>query len=159
MNLELALKTIFFSFIPIFELRGALPYAYFNEAPLLSSYLVAVGANALVAPVLYLFLDSVHKLVYHWNFYHRIFDATVRRARHKLEPKITRFGYLGVMLFIAVPLPITGAYTGTLGAWILGLQRKKTMLAALGGVIISGIIVSLILLAGTGAHSLFIKEI
>lgn len=159
MNLELALKTILFSFIPIFELRGALPYAYFNEASLLASYLVAVGANALVAPVLYLFLDSIHTLVYHWNFYRRIFDATVRRARHKLEPKIKRFGYFGVMLFIAVPLPITGAYTGTLGAWILGLKRKKTMIAALGGVIISGIIVSLILLAGTGAHSLFIKKI
>jgi len=65
----------------------------------------------------------------------------------------------GIMLFVAIPLPITGAYTGTLGAWILGMSRRKTILAALGGVIISGIIVSIVATLGIQAFSFFIKEI
>ncbi|MBL7006275.1 MAG: small multi-drug export protein [Spirochaetia bacterium] len=159
MNISTILYTIGFSLVPIFELRGALPFAYFNGIPIFQAYLIAVGANALVAPFVFIFLSSFHKLFYRWNFYKKIFDKTVVRTRKKLEPKIKKYGYIGIMLFVAIPLPVTGAYTGTLGAWILGLDWKKTCLAALGGVIISGIIVSLILLAGEGSHSIFLKII
>ncbi len=159
MNTSTVLYTIAFSLVPIFELRGALPFAYFNDIPLFQAYLIAVSANALVAPIVFIFLSSLHKLFYKWKFYAKIFDATVIRTRKKLEPKIKKFGYLGIMLFVAIPLPITGAYTGTLGAWILGLDWKKTCLAALGGVIISGCIVSLLLVAGEGSHSIFVKII
>lgn len=159
MTTALFFQTILFALIPIFELRGALPYAYFNGSTILEAYTVSVLSNALVAPILYLFLSTAHKLFYHWKWYKNLFDRSVLHARKKLETKITKFGYLGVMLFIAIPLPITGAYTGTLGAWVLGMDWKKTCLAALGGVIISGLIVSLIILLGVGTHSIFIKQI
>ncbi|MCK5155663.1 MAG: small multi-drug export protein [Spirochaetales bacterium] len=159
MTISTVLYTIFFSLVPISELRGAIPFAYFNSIPLLPAYLIAVSANALVAPIVFLFLSTIHTVLYKWKFYKNIFDSTVRRTRSKLEPKVKKFGYLGIMLFVAVPLPITGAYTGTLGAWILGLNWKKTCLAALGGVIISGCIICLLLIAGVGSHSVFIKMI
>jgi uncharacterized membrane protein len=63
------------------------------------------------------------------------------------------------MLFVAVPLPITGAWTGTLGAWILGLGRRKTITAVAGGVIISGIIVSVIVGFGVEALGFLIKHV
>ncbi len=153
------LTTILFSFLPIAELRGGLPYGYFNGMPIWMAYLISVGCNACVAPLLYIFLSSFHKLFYKLGWYARLFDRFVDRARLKLESKVHKYGYLGVMFFVAIPLPITGAYTGTLGAWILGMDWKRTCLAALGGVIISGLIVSTIILLGVGTHSIFIKAI
>jgi uncharacterized membrane protein len=159
MSSSIILHTILLALLPISELRGALPYAYFNHIPLFSAYVISVAANAVVAPVVFLFLTTVHKLFYHIKFYRILFDKTVSRARRKLEGKVKKFGYFGVMLFVAIPFPITGAYTGTLGAWILGLNWKKSSLAALGGVIISGCIVSMIILLGVGTSSIFLKRI
>ncbi len=159
MSDSIILTTVFLSFLPISELRGALPYAYFNDIPLVQSYLISVGCNALVAPVLYLFLSSVHKLFYHLHWYKKLFDRRVEHARIKLEKNVQRYGYLGVMLFVAIPLPFTGAYTGTLGAWVLGMDWRRTCIAAAGGVIISGLIVSALILLGIGTHSIFMKTI
>jgi uncharacterized membrane protein len=77
----------------------------------------------------------------------------------KLGPKIRKFGLWGIMVFVGIPLPITGAWTGTLGAWVLGLDRKRSMLAASGGVVMSATIVSLILVLGKGVGSVFVKII
>lgn len=159
MSENIILHTIALALLPISELRGALPYAYFNGLSLPVSYLLAVGTNALVSPLVFVFLSSLHKLFYHIGIYRKIFDHTVRRARYKLEKKVKRFGYFGVMIFVGIPFPITGAYTGTLGAWILGLEKRKTILAACGGVIISGLIVSILITLGVGSHSIFIKNV
>ena len=75
----------------------------------------------------------------------------------KLGPKIRKYGMWGILLFVGIPLPITGAWTGTLGAWVLGLDRKRSMLAASGGVAMSATIVSLILVLGKGVGSVFVK--
>jgi len=92
-------------------------------------------------------------------FYTRVFDKTVQRARQKISVKVDVYGFLGIVLFVGIPLPITGAWTGTLGAWVLGLSRKKTILAVSGGVLMSGAIVTSILALGKGAASLFVKVI
>ena len=63
------------------------------------------------------------------------------------------------MLFVAIPLPITGAWTGTIGAWVLGLDRKKSILFILLGVLISGIIVSTVIYTGSGIAKLFTKTV
>jgi uncharacterized membrane protein len=60
---------------------------------------------------------------------------------------------------VAIPLPITGAWTGTLGSWILGLDKRKTMMAVFGGVIVSGLIVTSLVVLGVGIDSVFIKRI
>jgi|GEM_PF-3812958 len=64
----------------------------------------------------------------------KLFDKTVVRTRAKLAPKVATLGFFGVMLFVGIPLPVTGAWTGTLGAWVLGLDRKKSILAVSAGV-------------------------
>jgi uncharacterized membrane protein len=127
--------------------------------PVLEAYFIAVFFNALVAPLAFIFLETFHKLFYRWAFYASVFDRFVERSRHKVHAKVERYGYLGIMLFVAVPLPITGAWTGTLGAWILGLGRRKTMMVVAGGVLISGIIVSVIVGFGVEALGFLIKHV
>jgi uncharacterized membrane protein len=87
-----------------------------------------------------------------------LFDRIVERSRRKVHAKVEKYGYAGLILFVAIPLPITGAYTGTLGAWILGMDRRKTVLAVFGGVIIAGIIVATVSILGIKALHFFLKE-
>ena len=149
----------FLTLLPIAELRGGLPYAIARGFPWFIAYPWCVFINALVSPIAYIFLDTVHNLLYRWGFYAGIFDKLVERARHKLTAKVERFGFWGVAVFVGIPLPITGAWTGTLGAWVLGLSRRRTMLAVLVGVSVSGLIVSAIVLLGIEALDLFIKQV
>jgi uncharacterized membrane protein len=157
MSLRTLLVTLALCLLPISELRGGLPYALSNDVPLPLAYLVCVGANALVSPLVYLFLSSLHKLLERWRPYRRFFERIVERSRRKVHAKVERYGYAGLVLFVAIPLPITGAYTGTLGAWILGMDRRKTILAVFGGVIIAGIIVAAVFTLGIKALYFFLK--
>ena len=159
MNVKTYLVTAAFTLLPISELRGAIPYAVFNGIHPLTAYFYCVVLNALLGPLVYLFLDSLHKLFYRMKWYRSLFDRIVTRARKKISDQVDKYGYLGIMLFVGIPLPITGAYTGTLGAWILGLDRKKTCIAIATGAMISGIIVSLIVYFGAEAASIFIKHV
>ena len=152
--------TTLLTLLPIAELRGGLPFALTKGGvPWYLAYPFCVLVNALVAPIAFLFLDTVHKLLYKWGFYARIFDRFIEKARRKLSVKVDKWGFWGVAVFVGIPLPITGAWTGTFGAWVLGLNRQKTMLAVLAGVAISGLIVSAITLLGIEALSLFIKNV
>ena len=151
--------TIFFGILPISELRGAIPFAYFNGISLPLAALIGSLANMLVFPLAFVFLTFFHSFFYsHFSWYVKLFDKTVAKTRHKLSHKVAMYGLLGITLFVAIPFPITGAYTGTLGAWILGLDMKKSFIAVSIGVLISTIIVSLILLIGESSYSLFIKR-
>ncbi|UCF97152.1 MAG: small multi-drug export protein [Spirochaetaceae bacterium] len=157
MSLRTLLVTLALCLLPISELRGGLPFALSNDIPLPVAYLICVGANALVAPLVYLFLSSLHRLLERWQPYRRLFDHIVERARRKVHAKVEKYGYAGLILFVAIPLPITGAYTGTLGAWILGMDRRKTILAVFVGVIIAGIIVATVFTLGIKALYFFLK--
>ncbi len=151
--------TALFSFLPISELRGGIPYAFFNGIPLLQAYLICVLINTLVAPVFFIFLETIHKLFYKIPLYKRIFDKTVNKARQKVGQKIEKYGMAGLLVFVAIPLPITGAWTGTLGAWILGLNKRKSFLFILLGVMISGLIVSTVVYTGSSLSTIFTKSI
>lgn len=151
--------TTLFSFIPISELRGGIPYAYFNGIPLLQAYIICVLINALVAPVFFIFLETVHKALYKIAWYRKFFDKSVNRARAKVGPKIEKYGMAGLLVFVAIPLPVTGAWTGTLGAWILGLNKKKSFLFILLGVMIAGLIVSTVIYTGSSLSTIFTKTV
>jgi uncharacterized membrane protein len=148
--------------LPISELRGGLPFALAHDVPWIVSIPLCVIVNSLVGPLVYLFLSSLHRGFARWRIYARFFNRIVARARTKLKAKVDRYGYWGVVLFVAIPLPITGAYTGTLGAWVLGMERKKTILAVATGVTISGLVVAVIyyLISELGIQALrfFIRE-
>ncbi|MDD3997300.1 MAG: small multi-drug export protein [Sphaerochaetaceae bacterium] len=158
MDLMTVLGTIALGILPISELRGAIPFAYLRGTPLWLAALIGTAANLLVSPLVYIFLSTIHHWLYgHWKWYATIFDSKVEHVRRRLSAKIHTYGFLGIVLFVGIPLPVTGAWTGTLGAWVLGLDRKRSIVAVSGGVLMACCIVTLVLALGKGAASLFIK--
>lgn len=111
----------------------------------------------LVGPLVFAFLSTLHRIFDKWQVYHKLFSHLVERSRKRIERNIEKYGYFGVTLFVAVPLPVTGAYTGAIGAWILGLEAKRTYLAVAAGVSIAGIIVTVVSYFGVKTLSVFIK--
>lgn len=148
----------FLSFLPISELRGGIPFAIINGIPWYIAYPFCTLLNALVAPVCWLFLATLHKLFLKMAWYQQLFDRFVERARLRLHRGVEKWGWFGVALFVAIPFPVTGAWTGTLGAWVLGLQKRKTMLAVIIGVVIAGAIVTAVMVFGIQGFQFFLKK-
>jgi uncharacterized membrane protein len=93
------------------------------------------------------------------RWYERFFNRFVGRSREKLRAGVEKWGWLGVAAFVAIPIPITGAWTGTLGAWVLGISRRKTLIAVILGVIAAGAIVTAVMMLGIEAAEFFVKRI
>jgi uncharacterized membrane protein len=152
------LKIIIFSLLPISELRGSIPIGLSSGLPLSLVFPIAVLSNILVFPIFYLFLTFVHKLLMKVKLYRKTFDYFLERTRRRVGPKVEKYGYLGLTLFVAIPLPVTGAYTGTLGAWFFKMRKRKSFFAVLLGVIIAGLIVSTVSVFGIHIFDIFIKK-
>lgn len=138
---------ILLSLAPVSELRGGIPFAITQGANVWAAFVFCVIANIIVAPLLFLFLDYLHGHLIKFNPYRKTFNAFLRRIRkrkEKVERTYESWGILALACYVAIPLPITGVWTGTLIAWLLGLKRNRSLLAICLGVIIAGIIVTLI---------------
>jgi uncharacterized membrane protein len=155
--MDIIIHSIILSVLPIAELRGGIPYAAASGISIPVAYLICVLSNMLVIPAVFLFLDTLHQQFYKLSPYRSLFDRLVERTRKKAERNVRKWGYWGVMLFVAIPLPITGAYTGTLAAWILKLNRIRAFGYLALGVVIAGIIVSLATITGIGLLEIFTK--
>ena len=131
--------------LPISELRGAIPYGLAAGGALGWVAPLAIGINCLVPLIAFLFLDTLHKLFLKWAWYARLFESFSKKTIAKIHPQVEKYGYLGLLVFVAIPLPITGAWTGALGAWLLEMDKKKASIMIFAGVICAGIIVSLVL--------------
>jgi uncharacterized membrane protein len=153
------------SFLPISELRGGIPFALAQGLPWYLACPFAALVNILVAPACWAFLSTLHRFFFalserpFFSWYRRLFDHVVERARKKLQAGVEKWGWLGVAAFVAIPLPLTGAWTGTLGAWVLGLSRRKTLAAVILGVSVAGVIVSMVTLFGIEALHFFVKKV
>jgi uncharacterized membrane protein len=151
--------TAFLSFLPISELRGGIPFAVANGIPWYLAYIYCAILNALVAPACWIFLSTLHKLFLKMKWYENLFNRFINRARDKLSGGVEKWGWIGIAAFVAIPLPVTGAWTGTLGAWVLGISKRRTMLAVIIGVFSAGIIVTAVVMLGIQALSFFVKEL
>ena len=134
----------FCSMIPIIELRGAIPMGYFLGLPWWQSYAISVVGNMLPVPFILLFINKI----IHWmagskiRFFNRISNWLLGKVAKNRE-KIEKYGFWGVCFFIAIPLPVTGAWTGSLVSATIGLKFWRAMLSALLGVMIAGVIMTL----------------
>ncbi len=93
------------------------------------------------------------------NWLERIYNWAVIRTRHKIQKSIDRYGEMGIAIFIGIPLPGTGSYSGALGAYLIGLGYKKFIMANLIGVLIAGTIVTSVILSGVKTFNFLIKLI
>jgi len=153
------IMSILLSMAPVSELRGGIPWAISQGVNIYMAYVVCVLANIIVVPAIFFFLESLHHHLINIRIYKKVFDKFMERTRRKLHKKVEKYGYFGLTLFVAVPLPVTGAWTGTLGAWFFGMDKIKSFLAILLGVAIAGVIVTIVALVGGNGLSIFIKSI
>lgn len=151
--------SIFLSILPIAELRGGIPYAIANDLNPLLTFFICVGANILVFPIVFFFLEFLHPLFLKIDLYKRLFDKFIIKTRVKVGNKIEKYGFWGLMIFVMIPLPVTGAYTGSFAAWLFNIPKKKAFLAVSLGVIMAGIIVTTIVLTGIEAFQFLLKDI
>lgn len=134
---------------PISELRGAIPTGFLMGLNPYLVILISIIANLLVIPLVYFFLTFIHSSLLNWKFYNKTFNKYIENKRGKLEKYIgTKFEFVALMLFVAIPLPITGAYTGTLLAWFFKLKKKETYLALSLGVLIAATIITTLTILG-----------
>jgi uncharacterized membrane protein len=149
--------TITLCLLPIAELRGAIPYALFNGMNVFLAFFLCIIVNSLVGPIVFVFLSTLHKLLSHLKWYQNLFNRFLERARVKVKAVVDKYGFWGLAIFVGIPLPMTGAYTGALGAWVLGMKPWKAFLAISVGVVMAGIVVTIVAFFGIKALSFFIK--
>ena len=143
------------SMIPLLELRGSILVAgILLQTPWLPTYLSAVVGNMIPIPFILLFIKAI------FNFMRKIkgiqkFPEWCEKKALKHSDQIEKYGYFGLFLFVAIPLPGTGAWTGSLAAVLFGLDFKKSLLAVLCGVMTAGLIMSIIAYGASGLISLF----
>ncbi|MBP5207128.1 MAG: small multi-drug export protein [Clostridia bacterium] len=129
--------------IPIIELRGAIPLGCVLGLPFWQSFGIAVIGNLLPAPFILLFIQKLFSWMKRFKLTRKMALWGERRAEVKSE-KRENLSFFGLALFVAIPLPGTGAWTGSLVANFLGIRFRKAMLAVVVGVITAGIVVTLI---------------
>lgn len=132
--------------IPIIELRGAIPVAIGMGLDPIWSYVICIVGNMLPVPVIYLFARKVLIWGSDKKYIGKFFSFCLEKGEKggkKLQEKTGRGLFIALLLFVAIPLPGTGAWTGTLAASMLDMGFKKSVIAVMCGVLIAGIIMGI----------------
>jgi uncharacterized membrane protein len=157
LSLESVLYPFLVSAAPIFELRGGIPLALFEyDLHWYWAFPICFVGNLLPVPFLLWFLDRAVRILGRVEFFRRLIDWFLERSRRKGK-LAERYGWVGLALFVAVPLPVTGAWTGSVVAYLLGIESKRAFLAIALGVFTAGAIVTGFCLAGWEAY-LWLKD-
>lgn len=136
----------FVSMVPLIELRGAIPISQGFGLPLVWSYIVCVIGNMLPVPIIYFFARKVLIWGSDKKYIGKFFTFCLEKGEKggkKLQEKAGRGLFVALMLFVGIPLPGTGAWTGTLAASLLDMDFKSTVIAVMLGVVLAGIIMGL----------------
>ena len=147
------LWVFFVSMVPLVELRGSIIISQGLQLPVLSSYSVAIIGNMLPVPVIYLFARKVLVWGADKPVIGKFFSWCLEKGEKggkKLQEKAGRGLFIALLLFVGIPLPGTGAWTGTLAASILDMDFKSTIIAVMLGVLLAGIIMMVLSVAGFG---------
>jgi len=142
------LEVLILAASPISELRGAIPWAIIrNHFSWYYAFLIAVIGNLIPVTFILLFLDPLLRQLNKMAIFKRALPWLLERTRRRGKI-ITRYERIGLVLFVAIPLPITGAWTGSLAAVLFGLKFKYTFLSIFIGILIAGVIVTCATLFG-----------
>ena len=138
------LLTLLVSMVPVVELRGGIPFGVTAGLPVWAAFLAAVIGNLIPVPFIIVYI----RRIFQWMRrripkLNRMVDALERKA-HLKGQKVTKYKYLGLMLFVAVPLPGTGAWTGSLAAAFLDMPLRKAIPSIIAGVLIAGLAITIL---------------
>ncbi len=160
MSLSDLLWVILLTLAPTLELRAAIPYALLVARwhPVLTA-VVCIAFNTALAPLVWLFMDKGMHILLRIRWLDRLYQRYSAKKAHKLQRYVDRYGILGLALFIGVPLPGTGVYSGCVAAWIVGYRFRDYLLASFLGCLIAGTIVTLVVASGSEAFSFVYKGV
>ncbi len=144
----------FVSIIPFIELRGAIPFGILTlNMPWYEAFLISFISNCIPVPIVILltrplfnFLKKTKRLA---PLVHKIEEKMMKKSE-----KVTKYKIIGLFLFVAIPLPGTGAYSGSIIAALLNMRLKKSIPSIIAGIFVAGIIISLISAFGNAALSM-----
>lgn len=137
----------FISMVPLIELRGAIPYAIGFDLPIVQSYIICILGNMVPVPIIFLFARKVLEWGKDKKYIGKFFTFCLEKGHkggEKLKEKAGKGLFWALLIFVGIPLPGTGAWTGTLAASILDMDFKSSVLAVLLGVVLAGIIMGLL---------------
>jgi len=141
------IAVILVGMLPIFELRGAIPLGFYFGLPVLKNFTLSVLGNMIpVVPLLFL-LTPVSERLRRIPLWNRFFDWLFERTKKKAD-LIQKYEALGLALFVAVPLPMTGAWSGVIAASLFKIRFRYAFPAIFIGVILAGIIVTIFCMLG-----------
>ncbi len=145
------LIVFFISMVPLIELRGAIPYSQLFGLPIIPSFVICIIGNMLPVPIIYLFARKVLEWGCDKPIIGKPFTWCMEKGEKggkKLQAKAGRGLFIALLLFVGIPLPGTGAWTGTLAASILDMDFKSTVAAVMLGVLLAGVIMMVVSFAG-----------
>lgn len=137
------LITLGLSMLPISELRGAIPYGLSKSIPFWNVFFISIFGNLLPVIPLYFFLEKIMKFFEKFKVGKKFNNYIVNRTKSKSKV-VDVYKTIGLLIFVGIPLPMTGAWTGTIASVIFQLKFKNYLIGIIGGVLMAGIIVSLI---------------
>ena len=154
------LMLIILTLMPFLELRASIPYGIFSTNLHWGwVFMICVLVNIILAPIVYyLFLELI-QLFRKIKVIDYCYRRTVVRTQKKVHKHVEKYGIFGIAIFIAIPLPGSGVYSGALAADLLGFEFKDFFKAAVIGVVVAGIIVLIVSLLGNGALGFMLKRI
>lgn len=137
------LKLILITFVPALELRASIPWGILSRSGVFTwghaglVLAVCTVANILLGWLVFGVMAPFFALLRRWPWFDRMVWPRLERTRHRLHPYVEKYGELGVAVFIGIPLPGSGVYTGAFGSYLLGLDRRKFAVANVLGVLIA----------------------
>jgi len=151
------LQLILMTMVPFLELRASIPFGILIlSMDWIPVFIVCVISNIILGMILFPFIQYIVDIATRIRFIDNIYKRYVARTQQRIKKYVDKYGWLGVAIFIGVPLPGSGVYSGSLGAYLIGLQYKRFIIANIIGVIIAGVIVTIASLFG-GALAFIIK--
>ena len=141
------------SMLPILELRAAIPIGFALDMNIFECYLISVIGNLLPIPLILIFIKKILEYMSHSKIklFNKVSNKLITKA-DKRSDSVNRYSLFGLFLFVAIPLPGTGAWTGALIASLLGMRFKKSFISIVCGVLCAGLIMTL---ATYGVVSIF----
>lgn len=143
------LAVILIAALPVAELRLSIPIAIFafKFDPITAFSLSVIGNMLPVIPLL-LFLEPVSNFLRRWKIWDVFFTWLFNRTHHRHSEDFEKYGSVGLAVFVGVPLPATGAWTGCAAAFVFGIKFKNALIAIFAGVLLAGIVVTVLTVAG-----------
>ncbi|MEW5759889.1 MAG: small multi-drug export protein [Candidatus Thermoplasmatota archaeon] len=133
---------------PFVELRGSIPLGIFVfQLPFIEVFILSIIGNITPVPIILLFFSKVEKYLRKYMFWDKLLTRIFNATRKKAVGKIKKYESLALVIFVAIPLPLTGAWTGSLIAYLFLLKMKESIIIISIGVLIAGLIVSGICIA------------